>query len=62
MPKKDDEDVDIQKLTRKAMRDEASLDELPEGTLGNVFATIDRDIGRFTMSIIMHREVDGPFR
>jgi hypothetical protein len=26
------------------------------------FATIDHDIGRFTMSIIMHREVEGLFR
>jgi hypothetical protein len=29
---------------------------------GNVFATIDRDMGRFTMSVIMHREVEGLFR
>jgi hypothetical protein len=29
---------------------------------GNVFATIDRDIGRFAMSIMMHREVEGLFR
>jgi hypothetical protein len=29
---------------------------------GNVLATIDPDIGRFTMSMIMHREVERLFR
>ena len=31
-------------------------------TLGNVLETIDQDIDRFTMSFIMHREVEGLFR
>jgi hypothetical protein len=30
--------------------------------VGNVLETIDHDIGRFTMSKIMHREVEGLFR
>jgi len=29
---------------------------------GNVLARIDHDIGRLTMSMIMHREVEGLFR
>ena len=28
----------------------------------NVLETIDQDIGRFAMSMIMHREVEGLFR
>ncbi len=29
---------------------------------GNVFTAIDHDIARFTMSIMIHREVEGLFR